>query len=255
MERVLNINLEVRRYHGRGCHYHDHVQVLVPLQGVMKVAIEGASGIVTGRTVAVIPKGYSHDFVPSGDCNLLVADVELREDEGQDAPALLRGDGPFVSHVQPWLWRIFRQIGAEIDADGRCAHDAAMLALSGLHLIRPTPVPKPQSKASSRIECIAANLGTRNGKAVVGAMAREAGLSQSHFHALFKAATGRSPRQYEIDQRLDAAVERLIFTRDSISEIAYAAGYENVSAFSRLFKGRFGMSPGAFRVASSAERS
>lgn len=31
--RVVNIDLEVRRYHGRGCPYHDHVQVLVPLQG------------------------------------------------------------------------------------------------------------------------------------------------------------------------------------------------------------------------------
>ena len=252
MEDVLNINLEVRRYHGRGCHYHDYAQVLFPLQGVMKVAIEGASGVVAGRTVAVIPKGCSHDFIPSGDCNLLVADVELREDDGRDAPPLLR-DGPLISPVEPWLWRIFRQIGAEVDADGRCAHDAAMLALSGLHLIRRTPVPKPQSRASSRIECIATNLGTHNGKAGVGAMAREAGLSQSHFHALFKATTGHSPRQYEIDQRLNAAVERLIFTRDPISEIAYAAGYENVSAFGRLFKGRFGMSPSEFRITSSAE--
>ncbi len=66
--------------------------------------------------------------------------------------------------------------------------------------------------------------------------------------ALFKATTGRSPRQLQIDERLDAAIEHIVTTSDPISEIAYALGYQNVSSFIRLFKRRLGLAPTEFRA-------
>lgn len=80
-------------------------------------------------------------------------------------------------------------------------------------------------------------------------MARMARLGQSQFHALFRATTGQSPKQYHLQRKLDRAVERLIGTSDPVSEIAYSLGYENVSSFNRLFKRRFGVTPSGFRAA------
>lgn len=214
----------------------------------MKISIDTGSGVIAGGSVAVIPMGRYHDFVPSADCSLLVVDLKLHESDAERAPALLRRDSPLVSRMEPWLWRIFRQIGAEVDADGHRAHDAARLALTGLHLIRLGSAPRTKSKASNRIEHLVADLGTGGSKTNIGAMARKAGISQSHFHALFRATFGSSPRQYDIERRLDVAMERLIATSDTIAEIAYAAGYENVSAFNRIFKRRLGISPGEFRL-------
>jgi AraC-like DNA-binding protein len=80
-------------------------------------------------------------------------------------------------------------------------------------------------------------------------MARSAGLGQSQFHALFRATTGQSPKQFQLRKLLDCAVDRLVGTTDPISEIAYALGYQNVSSFNRLFRQRFGVTPSEFRTA------
>jgi AraC-like DNA-binding protein len=87
------------------------------------------------------------------------------------------------------------------------------------------------------------------GDATVAEMARAAGLGQSHFHALFRATIGQSPKQYRLRKLLDHAVDRLIITSDPISEIAYDLGYQNVSSFNRLFRQRFGVTPSEFRGA------
>ena len=79
-------------------------------------------------------------------------------------------------------------------------------------------------------------------------MARKAGLGQSQFHALFRATTGRSPKQFHLRKLLDRAVDRLVTTSDPIAEIAYGLGYQNVSSFNRLFRRRFGMTPSEFRA-------
>jgi AraC-like DNA-binding protein len=81
----------------------------------------------------------------------------------------------------------------------------------------------------------------------VAEMARSAGLGQSQFHALFRATTGQSPKQYRLSQLLDRAVDRLVASSDPISEIAYSLGYQNVSSFNRLFRRRFGVTPSEFR--------
>ena len=80
-------------------------------------------------------------------------------------------------------------------------------------------------------------------------MARAAGLGQSQFHALFRATTGRSPKQAQLDRLFEDAVERLVNTSAPISEIAYRLGYQNASSFNRQFRRRFGLTPSEFRAA------
>jgi AraC-like DNA-binding protein len=242
----MHVNLEVRRYNGFGRHSHDHVQILFPLQGAMKLTIDATPSVVVSNCVAVIPKVHDHEFVPSVDCSLLVLDVDLDRADGA-TPLLLKDGKPRVSRMDPWLWRIFRQIGMEVDADKHRAREATALAVSGLHLIRPRCEPVVPSAAVGRIERLVQ--GTGACVKSVADMARAAGLGQSQFHALFKATTGRSPRQFQIDKRLDAAIERIVSTADPVSEIAYALGYQNVSSFNRLFKRRFGLTPTEFRAA------
>lgn len=77
------------------------------------------------------------------------------------------------------------------------------------------------------------------------ALAREAGMSVSTFHAHFKAVTSWSPLQYIKNVRLNKA--RLLMVHEGISAGAAAAqvGYESASQFSREFKRLFGNGPAA----------
>lgn len=239
----MSAQLEIRRYAGGDRHRHDYCQFLVPLAGSMRIDIEGRSDVVSSHCLAVIPQERVHDFLPSPDCNMFVLDVEAATLPENTLPEVLKGDGPIVTRLEPWLWRLFCQLGAEVKGNGRLADDVARLALTSLQLVRSAPAASVP-RADKRI--LAATHGQAELK--VAEMAHAAGLGQSQFHALFRATTGQSPKQYQLRKLLDRAVDRLVTTSDPIAEIAYGLGYQNVSSFNRLFKQRFGVAPSEFRA-------
>jgi AraC-like DNA-binding protein len=74
-----------------------------------------------------------------------------------------------------------------------------------------------------------------------------AGISVYHFSRVFRAVFGRSPNQYRLEARLRFARTALGLSSSSITEIAFDAGFASPSTFSRVFAGRVGSSPAAYR--------
>lgn len=77
----------------------------------------------------------------------------------------------------------------------------------------------------------------------VSALADQAGMSKSSFHAHFKAVTGLTPGQYQKDIRLLEARRLVLESRDTISTVAFDVGYESPAHFSRDYTRKFGLSP------------
>lgn len=63
----------------------------------------------------------------------------------------------------------------------------------------------------------------------------------------FKIAIDQTPLAYLQDLRLEAARALLETSDQNVESIAIQVGYNDTSSFSRLFRGRIGMSPGAYR--------
>jgi AraC family transcriptional regulator len=78
-------------------------------------------------------------------------------------------------------------------------------------------------------------------------IARTVGLSQFHFARMFRNATGQTAYQYLLDQRIARAKHLLRTTALSIEEIGTAVGFERVTAFSRSFASREGLSARSWR--------
>lgn len=78
-------------------------------------------------------------------------------------------------------------------------------------------------------------------------MADLAGMSSAAFSRFFKLHTGRNLSDYIIDMRLGYASRLLVDSSQSIAEIGYACGFNNLSNFNRIFKKRKGCSPSEFR--------
>jgi AraC-like DNA-binding protein len=76
---------------------------------------------------------------------------------------------------------------------------------------------------------------------------RKLPVSYSKLRKDFKAHTGLSPNQYQLNLRLDKSKELLVNTSLSISEIAYQTGFESLSYMCKIFKKKTGVSPKLYR--------
>ena len=72
-------------------------------------------------------------------------------------------------------------------------------------------------------------------------------LSPSYLSGLLKTLTGQSTQQHIHNKLIDKAKEKLSTTELSVSEIAYALGFEHSQSFSKLFKSKTNVSPLEFR--------
>ena len=78
-------------------------------------------------------------------------------------------------------------------------------------------------------------------------LATLAHMSESAFSRFFKLHTGRTLSDYIIDIRMGYITRMLVDTTESISEISFKCGYNNMSNFNRIFKRKKGCSPTEFR--------
>ncbi len=81
----------------------------------------------------------------------------------------------------------------------------------------------------------------------LGQVARQAGLSESHFCRLFKDSAGLTLTDYVNRCRIDWAKRELLKPEARISEIAFLVGYQSLSQFNRSFSRIVGSSPTLYR--------
>ena len=82
----------------------------------------------------------------------------------------------------------------------------------------------------------------------LGRIARELHLSPNHLSTLFHRHYGVPFSTFLTQERLALARRRLQEPHYSVSEVAYASGFQNASYFCRCFKQHTGMTPGQWRA-------
>ncbi|WP_456634999.1 helix-turn-helix domain-containing protein [Bradyrhizobium sp. USDA 10063] len=90
-------------------------------------------------------------------------------------------------------------------------------------------------------------------KVTLADMAGAARLSRMHFAALFFRATGLTPHQYLLKQRVSAAQDMLRTTDKSIVDIALSVGFSTQAHFTTVFKRIVGQTPLKWRESRPAE--
>jgi two-component system response regulator YesN len=78
-------------------------------------------------------------------------------------------------------------------------------------------------------------------------LAAEAFLSPAYFSRMFKKETGKTVQQFIVDERMKKAASLMRRRELTLLEVAGLVGIRNQSLFNRLFKKKYGLSPGVFR--------
>jgi AraC family transcriptional regulator len=126
----------------------------------------------------------------------------------------------------------------------------------GIHLIEhygatsPQDVPRQTSLSRSQLAVACEMLASEAGSDLsIAAIARRCGLSRGYFIRGFKEATGKTPHQWALSQRVEQARGMLVKSDMSLADIALACGFADQSHFTRVFARVTGMPPGSWRRA------
>ena len=132
------------------------------------------------------------------------------------------------------------------------AHMLTRRVLVRQYRLRAPPASRLDARALARVaEAVEARL---TETLALKDLAEVAGLSPFHFARSFRAATGLAPHQYVLARRIELAKRLTVTTRLPVQEIAWSAGFENISHFRRQFAAQVGVLPGDLRRATGAAR-
>ncbi|WP_200945188.1 MULTISPECIES: helix-turn-helix domain-containing protein [unclassified Rhizobium] len=81
----------------------------------------------------------------------------------------------------------------------------------------------------------------------VAEMAETVGLSESWFATVFRQTTGKSPLQWQMGRRIEAAQNLLADTQLSIADIAAQLGFSDQAHLTKVFRQMVGETPAAWR--------
>lgn len=77
----------------------------------------------------------------------------------------------------------------------------------------------------------------------IDGIAKNLGIDRRYFSRIFTKYIGVSPQKYLVDYRLEKANYLLSSGEYSVSEVAVSVGYDDIFAFSKIFKKKYGYPP------------
>lgn len=102
---------------------------------------------------------------------------------------------------------------------------------------------KSNSELSRSIGYIKDNI---NQHIKVSDLSENAGMSESNFSHSFKKVYGQSPQKYINSSKLEYSLELL--KNDSVTNVAFELGFENLSHFIKLFKDKYKTTPKQYQL-------
>ena len=233
---------EKRTYSTEGCtHDHPFGQLIVPLTGSLVIETQIHQFELDETSIFFVPADCSHYFYANDTNEFLVLDIPSHFVADLTRDNLSHG----IRADFEERWHALRLLLlAECDAQSSIGEN---LSPSGalLHLVHYISSLLSQASSSRSLHYIHQHY---HRPLEVAQLAKIEGYSYTYYSEWFKTKTGKSPKAYIQDLRLQQAKDLLQHTDLSIYQIAQYVGFEQASSLTRLFKQREGISPMRYRT-------
>lgn len=223
-------------------HHHAFAQAVVPLKGEMQIEIGGHFKELTVGSVGLIAPETLHDSETTSGSRFLIIDVSDKAAISQ----FFRHANDCHQELSPLALKYLNFVASLADTFEVDANGTASILNTALELAtgRTTDFLN-QSTVTKRLQSVKEQLPTHN---KISDIAKEGGFSVSSLQKKLKASYGKSPKQLQLEMRLDKALSLLRSSDQSIAAISFQVGYENASSFTNIFKKHFGLTPSEYRA-------
>ncbi|XHR28183.1 MAG: helix-turn-helix domain-containing protein [Chthoniobacteraceae bacterium] len=253
-------------------HWHRFIEIVLVVKGTAIHVINGHGIPIFSGHVFVMPPSFKHALLQTNDLRVIVvcynpAEMDLQERDLDDLPGYralfqveprLRSAG-VGNHILQLSKADLSRVEAIADtvvqescnrpAGFRVMAKARLLQfiveLARLYHAKPSSPKREATRLAGALRYIEDNLAE---PIDIDSLCRRLHFSKRSFYRLFKAVTGDSPLNYLRSCRLNEAARMFRESEKTISEIAFAVGFQDPSHFSRSFHKRFGTSPSEYRL-------
>lgn len=228
-------------------HRHDHVQLVVVLEGALDLMLGGTRYTCTPGTVFTEPAGdrHSNAFGSAGGHVVIIKPHPDRADVFGDCWNVFEG----LTHVQhagirSLAWRMAYEMRRPDAATPLAVQGLALEVLGTAARIQGPGRTRPPRWLRQAEEIIRA----RYLEGIdLDALAEIVDVHPVHLARAFRKYHRMSIGDFVRRLRLDWAMGRLAATEDPLAELALAAGFADQSHFTRAFKAHTGTTPGRYR--------
>jgi AraC-like DNA-binding protein len=236
---------------------HEWVSVAVVLCGTFTYGNDFGRALLSPGALLLGDAGgrytCAHEHGEGDRCVSFHFDPALFEDIAMAAGAhtsrFARNNLPALRNLAPLVARAARSVdgGLPLEELGLELAAAALRECGGQHR-----APAVSKRDEQRVTAVVRHLEENFAEPCeLMQLAGLAGLSPYHFLRVFRATTGLTPHQHLLRLRLRAAASVLARTAVPVTEVALAAGFDDLSNFIRTFRAEYGLSPARYRAAST----
>jgi len=226
-------------------HAHDHDQLCVVLEGQYQESSEGNSVALRAGSVLWRRAGELHaNAIGTDDVEVILADIEPE----RSGRFCLDSAGQAAYFVPGTFEDLHRGLRSEVHRSDRTSSVAieGLVYLLAARTARHCTLTKPRmpdwlSNAARLIHSDYSH------SIRLSQVAAAAGVHPVTLAVAFRRQFGKSVGRYVTDLRITHAKQELENTQRPIAEIALEAGFYDESHMGRVFRARFGISPGAIR--------
>jgi len=247
------------RYHYRdrpGGARQDHLMLCVDGNGY--VVVNGLKNHLQAGELLIIPRNAPHTYWAADDTPWSIYWMHFLGDEADYYVERIPGPGqpiPTDSATQLEAVRLFRDCLDTLET-GYALATLIYAAQSARHILSlllfRNPVFPLEQRAENRQQLLESTLELMRNRVAesigLDEFARHAGLSVSHFSALFRDQTGQSPMAYFTQLKIRKACRLLDLSAKPVKVVAIETGYSDPYYFSRVFKKVMGISPERYRT-------
>ena len=251
-------------------HWHAELEIVVIKKGTGLISVDFEKRTVSSGDIVFIRPGQLHSIEQNGARKMEYENIILKPEllisgeadlcARQFITPLMKGELRCVTFLTPAVpgYPEISDCISRIDHLCEKRPDGYQLAVKGFlfHLVflllshrqKKSTSPALQTKSLEKIKTILKYVEEHYADHItIDDMAAITFYSKSHFMKFFKAHMGTGFIEYLNDYRLTIA-ERLLRTSDAtVLEIAEKSGFDNLSYFNRMFKRKYGQSPGKQR--------